>query len=79
MSPYDIQMIMSRASAPGGRAVNELVATAFLSPQEAKALSIMLSRVVRDYETQIGTIALPAQILSALEAGGVAGSVVPKP
>jgi len=39
----------------------------------------MLSRVVRDYETQIGTIALPAQILSALEAGGVAGSVVPKP
>jgi hypothetical protein len=65
-STYDIQMVLMRASAPGGRPMNEMAATVFMSPQEAKALSLMLARVVRDFEKKFGDIHLPENVLQNL-------------
>lgn len=46
------------------------VARAYLSPQHAKALALTLKAFVREYESTVGEIALPAELMARFNSKG---------
>lgn len=65
LTPFDVQISLAQSSAVGAIGVNEIQATVFLAPGEAKALAFLLTKIVGDYERQIGPISLPPGMLQA--------------
>lgn len=63
MTPFDVQLVLAQASMAGGVGVNEIQATLFLSPQEAKTVASLMTKVVADYERQFGPIGVSSQFL----------------
>jgi hypothetical protein len=62
MSPWDIQMTFGKITS--GNTIEHQI-TVVISPQWAKALAGVYQRVVADYESQFGKVALPEQLLAA--------------
>ncbi len=65
-SEYDVQFVLMRASALGGNPVNEILTTVFMSLHQAKALSVVLSKVVKDCESRVGELTVPARVLESI-------------
>lgn len=74
LTPFDFQLALVQASVGGGTPSNEVQATVFLAPVEAKVLASLLTKVIGEYEKQYGIIPALPQLITPAQQAPVAGT-----